>query len=89
MCLQHIRVNILLADRKSRKLIFSMRPKEKEETVEKKRSLMVMSFTILPIYAFGSFSLLMQPYVLRADQMFTSNIAISSKSGLGSFSRLL
>ncbi|XP_010676494.2 uncharacterized protein LOC104892303 isoform X2 [Beta vulgaris subsp. vulgaris] len=37
---QHIRVNILLADRKSRKLIFSMRPKEKEETVEKKRSLM-------------------------------------------------
>ncbi|XP_021754107.1 uncharacterized protein LOC110719464 [Chenopodium quinoa] len=37
---QHIRVNVMLADRKSRKLIFSMRPKEKEETVEKKRSLM-------------------------------------------------
>ncbi|XP_074317459.1 uncharacterized protein LOC141653556 [Silene latifolia] len=37
---QRIKVNILYADRKSRKLIFSMRPKEKEETVEKKRNLM-------------------------------------------------
>ncbi|KAH9617069.1 hypothetical protein KSS87_011991 [Heliosperma pusillum] len=37
---QRIKVNILYADKKSRKLIFSMRPKEKEETVEKKRNLM-------------------------------------------------
>lgn len=37
---QHIKVNIQLADKNSRKLIFSMRPKEKEEIVEKKRSLM-------------------------------------------------
>ncbi|XP_057525427.1 uncharacterized protein LOC130804829 [Amaranthus tricolor] len=37
---QLIRVNIFLADKKSRKLIFSMRPKEKEESIERKRSLM-------------------------------------------------
>ena len=30
-----------MADRKTRRLIFSGRPKEKEEMVEKKRSLMV------------------------------------------------
>lgn len=57
-------MNILLADRKSRKLIFSMRPKEKEETVEKKRSLMVVSFSIFPVFAFDSFFLLMQHQVL-------------------------
>jgi len=32
---------VLVADRKMRKLIFSLRPKEKEELVEKKRNLMV------------------------------------------------
>ncbi|KAL7167494.1 hypothetical protein ACSBR2_038038 [Camellia fascicularis] len=37
---QKIKVNVVLADRKSRKLIFSVKPKEKEEMVEKKRSLM-------------------------------------------------
>ncbi|KAK9698620.1 hypothetical protein RND81_08G118200 [Saponaria officinalis] len=37
---QRIKVNIIYADRKSRKIIFSMRPKEKEEVVEKKRNLM-------------------------------------------------
>ncbi|KAJ7952344.1 30S ribosomal protein S1 [Quillaja saponaria] len=37
---QKIKVNVVLVERKSRKLIFSMRPKEKEELVEKKRSLM-------------------------------------------------
>ncbi|KAM0945138.1 putative nucleic acid-binding, RNA-binding domain, S1 [Dioscorea sansibarensis] len=37
---QRIRVAVQLADRKSRKLIFSGRPKEKEEIVEKKRRLM-------------------------------------------------
>ncbi|KAK9277385.1 hypothetical protein L1049_006928 [Liquidambar formosana] len=37
---QRIKVNVVLADRKSRKLIFSVRPKEKEEFIEKKRSLM-------------------------------------------------
>ncbi|KAL9231036.1 hypothetical protein vseg_006307 [Gypsophila vaccaria] len=37
---QRIKLNILYADRKSRKLIFSMRPKEKEEIVEKKRNLL-------------------------------------------------
>ncbi|PIA34231.1 hypothetical protein AQUCO_03800074v1 [Aquilegia coerulea] len=34
------KVNLVLADRNSRKLIFSWKPKEKEETVQKKRSLM-------------------------------------------------
>ncbi|CAK9310981.1 unnamed protein product [Citrullus colocynthis] len=37
---QKIKVNVVLANRKSRKLIFSVRPKEREELVEKKRSLM-------------------------------------------------
>ncbi|KAF5937123.1 hypothetical protein HYC85_024629 [Camellia sinensis] len=37
---QKIKVNVVLTDRKSRKLIFSVKPKEKEEMVEKKRSLM-------------------------------------------------
>ncbi|GMQ05356.1 hypothetical protein CsSME_00050420 [Camellia sinensis var. sinensis] len=37
---QKIKVNVVLTDRKSRKLIFSVKPKEKEEMVERKRSLM-------------------------------------------------
>ncbi|CAA7403386.1 unnamed protein product [Spirodela intermedia] len=37
---QVIRVSVVLVDQKSRKLIFSGRPKEKEEMVERKRSLM-------------------------------------------------
>lgn len=59
---QFIRVNIFLVDRKSKKLIFSMRPKEKEETIERKRSLMaklsvgdVVKCTIKKITYFGIF----------------------------------
>ncbi|KAL2342776.1 hypothetical protein Fmac_004061 [Flemingia macrophylla] len=37
---QKIKANLLVVDRKMRKLIFSLRPKEKEEVVEKKRNLM-------------------------------------------------
>ncbi|XVF52862.1 hypothetical protein PTKIN_Ptkin05aG0052500 [Pterospermum kingtungense] len=37
---QRLKVNVLMADRKSRKLIVSLRPKEKEELVEKKRHVM-------------------------------------------------
>ncbi|XP_055819630.1 sister chromatid cohesion protein PDS5 homolog C [Solanum dulcamara] len=37
---QRIRVSVVLADRNSRRLIFSIKAKEKEELVEKKRSLM-------------------------------------------------
>ncbi|KAG9441126.1 hypothetical protein H6P81_016980 [Aristolochia fimbriata] len=37
---QKIKVNVVLADRHARKLMFSVRPREKEEIVEKKRSLM-------------------------------------------------
>ncbi|KAJ0963812.1 hypothetical protein J5N97_028934 [Dioscorea zingiberensis] len=37
---QRIRVSVILADRKSRKLMFSGRPKEKDEVIEKKKSLM-------------------------------------------------
>ncbi|XP_057463614.1 uncharacterized protein LOC130753502 [Actinidia eriantha] len=37
---QKIKVNVVLADRKSRKLIFSVKAKEKEEIIEKKRNLM-------------------------------------------------
>ncbi|XP_027085238.1 uncharacterized protein [Coffea arabica] len=35
-----IKVTVVLADRKSRRLIFSTKPKEKEELIEKKRNLM-------------------------------------------------
>ncbi|XP_042952812.1 uncharacterized protein LOC122289677 isoform X3 [Carya illinoinensis] len=37
---QKIKVNVVLADRTFRKLVFSVKPKEKEEDVDKKRSLM-------------------------------------------------
>ncbi|KAK4435298.1 hypothetical protein Salat_0693200 [Sesamum alatum] len=37
---QKVKVGVVLADRNTRKLIFSIKPKEKEELVEKKRSLM-------------------------------------------------
>lgn len=37
---QKIKVNVVLANRKFGKLVFSVRPKEKEESVERKRSLM-------------------------------------------------
>ncbi|KAK2655504.1 hypothetical protein Ddye_008556 [Dipteronia dyeriana] len=37
---QKIKVNVIMVDRKFKKVIFSVRPKEKEELVEKKRSLM-------------------------------------------------
>ncbi|KAI3501273.1 hypothetical protein L1887_29137 [Cichorium endivia] len=37
---QKIKVNVILADRESRKLIFSVKPKEKEESIQRKRSLM-------------------------------------------------
>ncbi|XP_047340977.1 uncharacterized protein LOC124944694 [Impatiens glandulifera] len=37
---QKIKVNVVLADRKTRKLVFSIKPKEKEEMLTKKRSLM-------------------------------------------------
>lgn len=39
--MQKIKVNVVVADRKFRKLLFSVKPKEKEAIVEKKRSLMV------------------------------------------------
>ncbi|KAF2313276.1 hypothetical protein GH714_010106 [Hevea brasiliensis] len=38
---QRIKVNVVMADRKLRKLIVSLRPKEKEESIQKKRYLMV------------------------------------------------
>ncbi|KAG5058552.1 hypothetical protein JHK86_013548 [Glycine max] len=41
---QKIKANVLVADRKMRKLIFSLRPKEKEELVEKKRNLMKIAY---------------------------------------------
>ncbi|KAK8658125.1 hypothetical protein V6N13_036337 [Hibiscus sabdariffa] len=37
---QRVKVNVLMADRKFRKLIVSLRPKEKEELTEKKRNVM-------------------------------------------------
>ncbi|KAG6606113.1 hypothetical protein SDJN03_03430, partial [Cucurbita argyrosperma subsp. sororia] len=59
---QKIKVNVVLANRKSRKLIFSIRQKEREELVEKKRSLMatlqvgdVVKCCITKIAYFGIF----------------------------------
>lgn len=37
---QKIKVNVILADRESKKLIFSVKPKEQEESIQKKRNLM-------------------------------------------------
>ncbi|XP_058075890.1 uncharacterized protein LOC131224640 isoform X2 [Magnolia sinica] len=59
---QRIKVSVILADRNSRKLMFSGRPKEKEEMVDKKRSLMaklsigdVVKCSIKKITYFGIF----------------------------------
>ncbi|KAA8522382.1 hypothetical protein F0562_013257 [Nyssa sinensis] len=59
---QKIKLMVVLADRKSRRLIFSIKPKEKEELVEKKRSLMarlsvgdVVKCCIKKIMYFGIF----------------------------------
>lgn len=59
---QKVKVNVLVADRKTRKLIFSIRPKEKEEIVNKKRSVMaklsvgdVLKCQIKKITYFGIF----------------------------------
>ncbi|XP_043716554.1 uncharacterized protein LOC122664682 isoform X2 [Telopea speciosissima] len=59
---QRIKVSVVLADRKSRRLIFSGKPKEREELVEKKRSLMaqlnvgdVVKCCITKITYFGIF----------------------------------
>lgn len=51
LLLQKFKVNVLLAERKSRRLILSVKPKEKEELVEKKRKLMVRPFMITFIVA--------------------------------------
>ncbi|XP_050376146.1 uncharacterized protein LOC126793618 isoform X2 [Argentina anserina] len=37
---QKVKVNVVLANKKSGKLVFSVKPKEKEESIERKRSLM-------------------------------------------------
>lgn len=50
LCSQKIKVFVVMADKKSRKLIFSMRPKENEELVVKKRSLMVRSYIQLQYF---------------------------------------
>lgn len=42
--LQKVKVNVVLADRESNKLIFSGRPKEKDESIERKKNLMVRFF---------------------------------------------
>ncbi|XXG88028.1 hypothetical protein AAC387_Pa12g0300 [Persea americana] len=59
---QRIKVSVVLADRNSRRLLFSGRPKEKEELVERKRYLMarlsigdVVKCTIKKITYFGIF----------------------------------
>ncbi|XP_009398552.1 uncharacterized protein LOC103983107 isoform X1 [Musa acuminata AAA Group] len=59
---QRLKVSVILADKNSRKLMFSGRPKEKEEVVEKKRSLMarlsigdVVKCSIKKITYFGIF----------------------------------
>ncbi|KAF7810252.1 30S ribosomal protein S1 [Senna tora] len=59
---QKVKANVVLADRKMRKLILSLRPKEKEELVEKKRNLMarlqvgdIVKCSIQKITYFGIF----------------------------------
>ncbi|XVE57850.1 hypothetical protein DITRI_Ditri04bG0123400 [Diplodiscus trichospermus] len=59
---QRVKANVLTADRKLKKLIVSLRPKEKEELVEKKRNVMakllvgdVVKCCIMKITYFGIF----------------------------------
>ncbi|KAK9076694.1 hypothetical protein SSX86_005028 [Deinandra increscens subsp. villosa] len=59
---QKIKVNVILADKESRKLIFSVKPKEQEESIQKKRNLMaklkfgdIVTCCIIKISYFGIF----------------------------------
>lgn len=59
---QKIKVNVIMADRDSRKLIFSVKPKEQEESIQRKRNLMaklkvgdVVTCCIKKISYFGVF----------------------------------
>lgn len=44
--LQKVKVNVVLADRESNKLIFSGKPKEKDESIARKKNLMVRFFSL-------------------------------------------
>uniref|UniRef100_J3L8X8 S1 motif domain-containing protein n=2 Tax=Oryza brachyantha TaxID=4533 RepID=J3L8X8_ORYBR len=59
---QRLRVSVVLADRKSKKIFFSMKPKESEELIQKKKSLMaklnvgdIVECTIKRFVYFGIF----------------------------------
>uniref|UniRef100_A0A0D9VBB3 S1 motif domain-containing protein n=1 Tax=Leersia perrieri TaxID=77586 RepID=A0A0D9VBB3_9ORYZ len=59
---QRLRVSVVLADRKSKKIFFSMKPKESEELIQKKKSLMaklnvgdIVQCTIKRFVYFGIF----------------------------------
>ncbi|KAF0934371.1 hypothetical protein E2562_025000 [Oryza meyeriana var. granulata] len=59
---QRLRVSVVLADRKSKKIFFSMKPKESEELIQKKKSLMtrlnvgdIVGCTIKRFVYFGIF----------------------------------
>ena len=68
--LQKLKVNVLLANRKSGKLLFSVKPKEKEELVEKKRSLMVRGYLQFV-------SILLSIHALRFSNILAITIFIS------------
>jgi ribosomal protein S1 len=62
LVLQRLRVSVVLADRKSKKIFFSMKPKESEELIQKKKSLMaklnvgdIVECTIKRFVYFGIF----------------------------------
>lgn len=46
LLLQKVKVNVVLADRATNKLIFSGKPKEKDESIERKKNLMVRFFFV-------------------------------------------
>lgn len=73
---------VILADKRSRRLILSVRPKEKEELIEKKRNLMVRCFSITNLHSFCSdegFRLMEYILPILTDQIL-AGMSFSSKT---------
>lgn len=84
--MQKIKVNVVMANRNSRKLIFSMRPRENEEEVEKKRNLMaklrvgdVVKCCIKKITYFGIFCEVCSTFLANRPSRTESRLLLKPK----------
>lgn len=75
--MQRVKVNVLMADRKFRKLIVSLRPKAKEELVEKKRNVMVSCYIVFQYFLSLIFNVVLPFCILEMLLHFAAIITIS------------